>query len=295
MAHALDIDQLRTFLAIAELGSFTKAADAVNKTQSAVSMQMKRLEDRLERQIFVKDGRQSRLTEDGHRLIEFAQRMIRLNDETVTAFSAPSIVGRVRLGLPDDYAERLLPQVLAAFARLNPAIEIAVQCQGSIFTGELIERGELDLAIVTSGDCVRVQGEVIRREPLHWVAPANQCLHCEDVLRLALGPTTCSWRGQAVSLLDRMNRRHCISYTSSSAAALIGAVQAGLAIAVLPESAVRAGMRILSESDGFPTLPPCDITMIRAAAATDPVHDALCAHIRAAIGNVSTEMLMAAE
>ncbi len=294
MAHALDIDQLRTFLAIAELGSFTKAADAVNKTQSAVSMQMKRLEDRIERPIFVKDGRQSRLTEDGHRLIEFAQRMIRLNDETMTAFTTPSIVGRVRLGLPDDYAERLLPQVLAAFARLNPAIEIAVQCQGSTLTGEMIERGDLDLAIVTSGDCVRVQGEVIRREPLHWVAPANMCIHTEDVVRLALGPTSCSWRSQAVSLLDRINRRHVISYTSSSAAALIGAVQAGLAVAVLPESAVRSGMRILGESDGFPMLPPCDITMIRAASAVDPVHDALCCHIRAAIGNVAAE-LMAAE
>ncbi|WP_417769132.1 LysR substrate-binding domain-containing protein [Stappia sp.] len=294
MAHALDIDQLRTFLAIAELGSFTKAADAVNKTQSAVSMQMKRLEDRVERPIFVKDGRQSRLTEDGHRLIEFAQRMIRLNDEAMTAFAEPSIVGRVRLGLPDDYAERLLPQVLAAFARLNPAIEIVVQCQGSTLTGDMIERGDLDLAIVTSGDCVKVHGEVIRREPLHWVAPANMCIHTEDVVRLALGPTSCAWRTQAVSLLDRMNRRHVISYTSSSAAALIGAVQAGLAVAVLPESAIRSGMRILGESDGFPMLPPCDITMIRAATATDPVHDALCCHIRAAIGNVAAE-LMAAE
>jgi DNA-binding transcriptional LysR family regulator len=295
MPHALDIDQLRTFLAIAELGSFTKAAEAVNKTQSAVSMQMKRLEDRLERAIFVKDGRQSRLSEDGHRLVEYAQRMIRLNDETMASFTASTTVGRVRLGLPDDYADRLLPQVLAAFARLNPAIEIAVQCQASSVTGEMIERGELDIAIVTSGDCVRMPGEVIRREPLHWVAPAHHCLHCEEVVRLALGPTSCSWRTQAIALLDRINRRYCISYSSSSAAALSGAVQAGLAIAVLPESAVRSGMRILGESDGFPTLPPCDITLIRAAAAIDPVHDALCAHIQAAIGNVSMQMAAAAE
>ena len=294
MAHALDIDQLRTFLAIAELGSFTKAADAVNKTQSAVSMQMKRLEERIERPIFVKDGRQSRLSEDGHRLVEYAQRMIRLNDETMSAFSEASIVGRVRLGLPDDYAERLLPQVLAAFARLNPAIETSVQCQGSIFTGQMVERGDLDIAIVTSGDCVRLPGEVIRREPLHWVAPANLCIHCEETVRLALGPTTCSWRRDATTLLDRINRPYCVAYTSSSAAALIGAVQAGLAVAVLPESAIRSGMRILGESDGFPALPPCDITLLRAASATDPVHDALCAHIRAAIGNVTTE-LMAAE
>ncbi|GGE91125.1 LysR family transcriptional regulator [Stappia taiwanensis] len=293
MPHGLDIDQLRTFLAIAELGSFTKAAEAVHKTQSAVSMQMRRLEERLERPIFVKDGRNSRLTEDGHRLIEYAQRMIRLNDETLLAFSEPTMVGMVRLGLPDDYAERLLPQVLAAFARLNPAIEIAVQCQGSIFTGQMIARGDLDIAIVTSGDCVGFQGDVIRREQLHWVAPANRCIHTEEPVRLALGPTTCSWRTQAVSLLDRLNRRYCVAYSSSSAAALISAVQAGLAIAVLPESAVRSGMRILGENDGFPALPHCDITMLRAATATDPVHDALCAHIQAAIGNVSMNMAAA--
>lgn len=293
MAYALDIDQLRTFLAIAELGSFTKAADSVHKTQSAVSMQMRRLEERLSRPIFVKDGRQSRLTEDGHRLLEYAQRMIRLNDETVAAFAEPEMVGRVRLGLPDDYAERLLPQVLAAFARLNPAIEISVQCQGSVITGGLVESGDLDIAIVTSGDCVRMHGELLRRESLHWVSSADRCLHCEDVLRLALGPTSCSWRAAAVAALDRVNRPYAISYSSSSAAALTSAVQAGLAIAVLPESAIRPGFRILGEAEGMPELPPCEITILRAAHANDAVHDALCSHIHAAIGNVS--MLMAAE
>ena len=286
MPHALDIDQLRTFLAIAELGSFTKAAEAVNKTQSAVSMQMKRLEERLQRRIFAKDGRQSRLTEDGHRLVEYAQRMIQLNDETLCQFAEPSTIGRVRLGLPDDYADRLLPQVLAAFARLNPAIEIAVQCQASSVTMEMIRRGELDIAIITSDDCGGAFGDVIRREPLHWVGPANLCLHCGDTLRLALGPTNCSWRGQATRALDRISRPYVVSYSSSSATALSGAVLAGLAVAVLPESAVRSGMRILGEADGFPALPPCDITMVRATDATDPVHDALCAHIQAAIGNV---------
>lgn len=290
MAYALDIDQLRTFLAIAELGSFTKAADAVHKTQSAVSMQMRRLEERIDRPIFVKDGRQSRLTEDGHRLVEFAQRMIRLNDDTFKAFSEPTMVGRVKFGLPDDYAERLLPQVLAAFARLNPSIEIAVQCQASVRTAQLVGQGELDIAIVTSGDCLPLQGEVFRREPLHWVTASDRCLHCEDVLRLALGPSDCSWRAQAIAALDRANRPYCIAYTSSSASALTSAVQAGLAVAVLPESAIRPGLRILGEADGLPQLPPCEINILRAAHANDPVHDALCDHIHASIGNVSYQL-----
>src|ERR1700674_4567653 len=106
MTALLDVDQLRTFIAIVESGSFTRAADAVHKTQSAVSMQMKRLEERLERPIFTRDGRTSKLTEDGERLLDFARRIVKLNVEALAAFSDFALTGRVRLGVPDDYADR---------------------------------------------------------------------------------------------------------------------------------------------------------------------------------------------
>ena len=106
MTAMLDIDQLRTFIAISETGSFTKAAEVVNKTQSAVSMQMKRLEERLERPIFARDGRASKLTDDGQRLLDYARRIVKLNIETLAAFSDGELSGRVRLGVPDDYADR---------------------------------------------------------------------------------------------------------------------------------------------------------------------------------------------
>src|SRR5579872_5272273 len=98
----LDIDQLRTFIAIAETGSFTKAADVVNKTQSAVSMQMKRLEERLAKSVFARDGRASKLTEDGERLLDYARRIVKLNVEALAAFNDKELTGRVRLGVPDD-------------------------------------------------------------------------------------------------------------------------------------------------------------------------------------------------
>ena len=112
MTAMLDIDQLRTFIAISETGSFTKAAEVVNKTQSAVSMQMKRLEERLERPIFSRDGRASKLTEDGQRLLDYARRIVKLNVETLAAFSDGELSGRVRLGVPDDYADRYLPEIM---------------------------------------------------------------------------------------------------------------------------------------------------------------------------------------
>ncbi len=126
MTAMLDIDQLRTFIAISETGSFTKAAEVVNKTQSAVSMQMKRLEERLERPIFSRDGRASKLTEDGQRLLDYARRIVKLNVETLAAFSDAELSGRVRLGVPDDYADRYLPEIMARFSHSYPAVELSV-------------------------------------------------------------------------------------------------------------------------------------------------------------------------
>lgn len=288
MSHALDIDQLRTFLAIAELGSFTKAGEAVHKTQSAVSMQMRRLEERVGRPIFIKDGRHSRLTEEGLRLVEFARRMIQLNDETLSAFNGKKEIGYVKFGVPDDYADRLLPQVLAAFNRLNPSIEVLVECASSARLTDSIREGALDVAITTSGDTQELRGEIIRREQLHWVTSPEHSAHTQEILRLALGPATCGWRRLAMEALDRISRRYRVSYTSGSASALVGAVQAGLAVTVIPESAIREGMRLLDERDGFPALPYCDIALLRSDTAREPMHDTLCNHLIAAIGNVGT-------
>src|SRR6187397_1440227 len=151
MTAMLDIDQLRTFIAISETGSFTKAAEVVNKTQSAVSMQMKRLEERLERPIFSRDGRASKLTEDGERLLDYARRIIKLNVDALAAFNDKGLSGRVRLGLPDDYADRYLPEIMARFSRAYPGVELTVLCEPSVELVELIDSNELDLAIIT--DC----------------------------------------------------------------------------------------------------------------------------------------------
>lgn len=287
MPYALDIDQLRTFVAIAELGSFTRAAEAVSKTQSAVSMQMRRLEERVGQQLFTRDGRQSRLTEDGHRLQDYARRMIKLNDETLCAFAEPALIGRVQLGLPDDYAERLLPQMLAGFARINPSIEVVVECIGSLAVAEKVRRDELDLGLVTSCEDLNGFGDIIRRERLLWVGPEDRCVHDGEVLRLALGHTSCAWRGQAINALTEVGRETCVAYTSGSSAALLSAVSAGLAITVVPESAVRPGLRVL---ENLPPLPPVDIALLRSARAHEPIHDALYDHITAAIGNVTLQV-----
>ncbi len=151
MSALIDVDQLRTFIAIVETGSFTKAAEVVHKTQSAVSMQMKRLEERLGKAIFARDGRASKLTDDGDRLLDYARRIIKLNVEALASFDDAELAGRVRLGLPDDYADRYLPEIMARFSRAYPSVELTVMCEPSVELVERIDSNELDLAIVT--DC----------------------------------------------------------------------------------------------------------------------------------------------
>src|SRR5215207_1776506 len=166
MSALIDVDQLRTFIAIVETGSFTRAADIVHKTQSAVSMQMKRLEERLGRAIFARDGRASKLTEDGERLLDYARRIIKLNVEALSAFNDAQLTGRVRLGLPDDYADRYLPEIMARFSRAYPGVELTVICEPSTDLIKHIDADEIDLAIVTATESNRA-AETFRQERLY--------------------------------------------------------------------------------------------------------------------------------
>lgn len=286
MTALLDIDQLRTFIAIAETGSFTKAAEVVNKTQSAVSMQMKRLEERLERPIFARDGRASKLTEDGARLLDYARRIVKLNVETIAAFSDAELSGRVRLGVPDDYADRYLPEIMARFSRFYPGVELTVICEPSIDLLERIDGNEIDLAIVTNCETKRAV-ETFRRERLLWVTSGRHSTHLEERLPLALGRPSCSWRRAAIERLDSIGRPHRVLYSSSNAGAVAAAVLSGLAVSVLAESGLRPGMRVLTSSDGFPELPACRVGLVRNAHETSALADALAEHVISSLDNLS--------
>jgi DNA-binding transcriptional LysR family regulator len=293
MTVLLDIDQLRTFIAIAETGSFTKAADVVHKTQSAVSMQMKRLEERIERPIFARDGRASKLTEDGSRLLDYARRLVKLNIETVAAFSDAALSGRVRLGVPDDYADRYLPEIMARFSRAYPSVELTVICEPTEDLLERIDLNEVDLAIVTHCESVRAS-ETFRRERLLWVTSNRHAIHMEEKLPLALGRPSCNWRRTAIERMESLGRPYRVLYSSSSAGAVAAAVLAGLAVSVLPESGLRPGMRVLTAAEGFPELPNCHIGLVRNARESSALADALAEHIISSLDNLS-EAVQAAE
>jgi DNA-binding transcriptional LysR family regulator len=294
MTALIDADHLRTFIAIAESGSFTRAAELVHKTQSAVSMQMKRLEERVGRPIFARDGRFSKLTEDGERLLDYARRIIKLNLEALAAFSDAELSGRVRLGVPDDYADRYLPEIMARFSRAYPGVELTVSCEPSTDLIERIEGDDLDLAIITATESTRAT-ETFRQERLLWVTSSRHPTHSEEPLPLALGPARCCWRRSALDCLEKIGRPYRILYTSGNAGAIAAAVLAGLAVSVFPESGLRPGMRVLMPSEGFPPLPSCRVGLLRSPHGSSPLADALAEHIILSLDNISETVQQAAE
>ncbi len=287
MASPLDLDQLQTFLAIVDNGSFTRAAEYVHKTQSAVSMQMRRLEERLNKQLFVKDGRANRLTEDGERLLIHARKLIRLNNEAVAAFDDNSLEGSIRIGTPDDYADRYMPDIIARFAKTNPNVELYIACESSRDLAEKLDRGELDIALVTHNPHRRPASEVVRSEPLYWVGSLNHSAHENRPVPLAVGRRSCTWRQLACTALDSVGRDYQILFTSWSSTVVASAVLAGLAVSLLPESALRPGMRILSPSDGFPALAPIQIGILKRPGVPATLMNAVTEHIVASLDNIT--------
>ncbi|WP_112955916.1 LysR substrate-binding domain-containing protein [Agrobacterium cavarae] len=286
MSAPLDIDQLHTFIAIVDTGSFTKAADRVFKTQSAVSMQMRRLEERLGKQLFAKDGRGNRLTAEGEKLMHYARRIIRLNNEAVAAFDDNRLEGTLRIGTPDDYADRYMPEIIGRFAKTHPNVELYIVCEPSISLAEKMARGELDIALVTHNPRTRVS-DIVRTEPLCWVTSANHPLRDDAPVPLAVGRRDCHWRQLACSALDADGRDYQVLFTSWSSTVIAAAVLAGMAVSVLPESTLRTGMRVLTSADGFPPLPPVQIGLMKRPGLSPSLVNAITDHITACLDNIT--------
>lgn len=295
---ALDPDVLRSFIAIAEQGGFARAGEVVHKTQSTVSMQMKRLEETLGVPVFKKDGRRNVLTPDGERLLEYAHRLVKLNDEAVQVFRQPELVGSARIGTPDDYAEAFLPEILGRFCRTHCQVEVTVVCQPSLTLAQMVRDKELDVAIVSCDEGMPA-GEVVRREPLHWVTSNRHCVHLEPVLPLALSQLGCAWRKIMLETLESSGRPYRIAYTSSNGAAIAAAVTSGLAVTAFPLSVLRPNMRVLTEADGFPPLNAASVIgMLRQSGPGNPVTDALAKHVSESLalpGGLPEQQLEAAE
>ncbi|MFF7706849.1 LysR substrate-binding domain-containing protein [Pseudomonas sp. NPDC007930] len=278
MSHyqSIDSEVLRTFVAIADEGGFTKASEKVNRTQSAVSMQMKRLEeDVLQRQLFERDGRQVRLTAEGQVLLGYARRILKLHSEVINTLREPQMVGTVRIGTPDDYAMRFLPGILSGFAQAYPLVQVEVHCETS---KQLLQRSDLDLSIVTRQPGEGM-GQLLRQERFVWAEAAGFTPHQQSPMPLAMFNTDCFCRAWACNALDTLQRPYRVAYTSPSLAAIMAVVSAGLAVTAQLQSLITPDLRVLGEADGLPQLPLANVMLLRNPASASPMIDALAGHI----------------
>ncbi len=282
----LDTDQLRSFLAIVDAGSFTRAAERVHKTQSAVSMHIKRLEEQLGCALFAKHGRGARLTSEGEQLIEYARRIMQAEAGAMAALSRKGLKGSVRLGIPDDYAEAFLADILTRFNNRHPLVEIAVVCENSVELAALIHAGALELALVT--DFEGLTGfEVIREEPLRWIASTRFKIPPGEPVPLALGSQACVWRKVADEALEGRREGYRSLFVSKNYTAIGTVVRAGLAATVLPAGMLTEGLRVLGPDEGLPPLPLTRMGLIRAAGPASEEAKALAEAIRETVGEAA--------
>jgi DNA-binding transcriptional LysR family regulator len=279
----LQIDWLQCFVAVVDAGSLSGAAPAVHRSQSAVSMQLKKLEAALGCQPLVRGPRQRQLTPEGQRLLGYARRMLDLHAETQAAFHGEELTGRIRLGVPEDYAGKYLTPALKRFAPLHGSVEIELNCEQSTSLIPRVESGDLDLALVSRDHPQR--GTLLFHEPMVWVGSAQFEVWRRDPLPIAVYEEASLARRGAINSLALQGRRYKVVYNSSSLAGQVAAVDSGLAVAVLTQCSAPAHLEILGAEQGLGPLEPMEVSVYRSRAsqgskAVDSLHSLLIKTLR---------------
>jgi len=272
----MDFDHLRAFVAVAETGGFSRAADALNLTQSAVSAQIRRLEEQLEVRLFARTSRSVKLTEAGGALLPYARRLLHMDEIARTAVGESQVAPALRFGITDEQADRHLPRLLQAFHADFPDERVEITCDVSTVLLERLRAGLLDLALVVRHGA-EPGGERMQEEPLVWTARADFDLADGAPAPLACNPEGCVHRARAVDALTRAGRRWQVRYTSQSPAGVNAALNAGLAIAVKAERSIPDGCVDVGPRLGLPALPPVQIDLHRAPTAVSPAAERFAA------------------
>ncbi|SQI43791.1 Morphology and auto-aggregation control protein [Serratia plymuthica] len=250
----LDLDLLRTFVAVADLNTFAAAAVAVCRTQSAVSQQMQRLEQLVDKELFARHGRNKLLTEHGIQLLGYARKILRFNDEACTSLMYNNIKGVLTIGASDDTADTILPFLLNRVTSVYPKLAIDVRVKRSPFMLDMLENGEVDLAITT----VETEGHphiVLRTSPTLWYCSADYRYQAGEPIPLVVMDEPSPFRSMAIKHLDDAGIPWRIAYVASTLSAVRAACKAGLGITVRPIEMMSPDLRVLGAVEGLPPLP----------------------------------------
>ncbi|USG60516.1 LysR family transcriptional regulator [Sneathiella marina] len=277
---SLEIDVLKTFVAIIETGSFSKAAERVFRSPSAVSMQIKKLEAVLERPLFQRDTRSLTVTADGEMLLSYARRILSLNDEVVSHFTLPDMSGTVRLGAAEDYGARLLPVILQRFAKSHPNIAVNVVMESANAMMKSLEEGQLDVVMITTSHRQPPMpgSKILLEEKLAWVGLKGGCAYDRDPLPVSLWEKGCAWRDTAVGALEASGREYRVAYQSAQTQAQRAAILADLAIAPFAASLIEPPLVKLGPECGLPELDNYQVRLM-ANPTLDPAAQAVFNHV----------------
>lgn len=268
-----DLNVMRSFVMGIELGSFAKAAERLGRSTSAISAQLKKLEDQAGMPVLRKEGRGMVLTEAGEVMLGYARRLLDLNDEAVSAVRGVQLEGRVRLGLQEDFGERLLPDVLGRFKRAHPRLRVEVHIARNAALLQSLRAGRLDLALAWETEGHLPYGQPIRVLPMHWIGNASgDVTHGSDEpLPLVVLEAPCLMRTAALQALDRAGLPWRIVFTSASLAGTWAAVKAGLGISVRTTLGLPADLRAMSAEEAkLPELPTLGLVLYRGEAEPAP-------------------------
>jgi DNA-binding transcriptional LysR family regulator len=264
----LDIDLLRSFVSVVDAGGFTRAGERVHRTQSTVSQQIKRLEETVGKPLLVRNGKQATPTDEGERLLSYARRILMLEAEARDVVSQPVSDGVLRLGIPEDFAAYRLTDLVSDFSRSRPGLRLNVRSGLSVMLQQLLERGELDLALLKR-NAGTPGGIASWPENLHWITSRKHPIDINlDPVPIAVGEQGCLYRNRIVHALETAGRPWRIAFWSPNLSGIQAAVSAGLGLSLLPEGAILPEQKIVEPARGFPTITNTEIALVAAANAT---------------------------
>lgn len=279
----LDLDLLRALVAVAEARSFTRAGERLGRSQSAVSLQISRLEAQIGARLLSRDPRHVSLTAAGEALLPRARRLLHMNDELVLELTEGELEGEVHFGAPEDFATVHLPEILGRFAALHPKVCLNVTCDLTLNLMDQMSDGRLDLCLVKREPLGPDLGVRVWREPLVWVAASEAVLERDGPLPLVVAPSPCVYRKRAITALEAGGRDWRIAYTSPSLAGQHAALRAGLGLSVLPKDMAPKDLYVLSARSGLPDLHEAEIALMRGRASS-PAVEALSTQILSSLG-----------
>lgn len=273
----LELDSLRAFLAIADQGSFTAAAGSVGRTQSAVSLKIRKLEEALGKPLFLRNAHRTTLTPAGELLLGHARRLVRDSDAAIAHLRAAEAAGAIRLGIGELFVPDHLPRVLTRFRRTHPKVRLEVQVGLSADLLKEMRAGALDLVVANREGDDDTAGRVLWTEPLRWVAAQDFEWSEDGPVQLVALPAQCTYRRMAIDALAGIGRTSEVVYACTSLLGVESAIAAGAGVAILGQSSLRRNPGLRDIGQNLPLLPDCRIAIFGEAGAD---HDAAHALIR---------------